>query len=172
MGGLKHNRPHNAKNKENADMTLRYDFLSELNEQTKETLNLQGGKLNISNHLYELPIEIQSLSLDKSIWLHAVEAEKKYKKNKFIFGIRVIINLNGTETGINVLIPHRNKNEELNLKFLDLRYQIRNSDYVRVTFPQLYVKSLSNRIDLYLWAYDFKIEKPEQADIPFPSLEI
>lgn len=153
-------------------MALRYDYLSELDEQTKETLSFQGGRLDTSYPLYELPIDIRSISLDKSIWLHAVEARQKHKNNNSIINIRVIININGADRGINVLIPNCHKNKALELKFLDLRFQIRNSDYVRITFPELFVKSLINRKDLYLWAYDFKIEKPEQADLPFPSLEI
>jgi len=105
-----------------------------------------------------LPIPPSVLSTDGTEWLHAVEATKKDKK----ICIRVITN---TYRGINVWIPITS--ETLYLKYHDLRFQIRNSDKILVTFPELFIRSSGYKNELLLIANDFKVFDPnEEAQKP------
>ena len=148
-------------------MALRFDFLQDLEEEARQTINsnIDSGKLMTSNPLYTMPIAIHSISFG-SEFFHAVEAVNKTRKHNRLISIRIIAKIEGTSRGINVVVPYRD--QAMYMKFRDLRYQIRNKDYVNVTFPQLFIKSLSNRKDLFLWAEDFRIQRPEESDLPFP----
>lgn len=147
-------------------MALRYVFLQDLDTEIKENINSNDGKLITSNPFYAIPIDLHSISLGGSDFFHAVEAENKTRKHNRLISIRIIAKIEGKTRGINVVIPCYE--QAMYMKFRDLRYQIRNNDCVNVTFPQLFVKSLSNRKDLFLWAEDFRIQRPEECDLPFP----
>lgn len=148
-------------------MALRFDFLKDLDEDARQTINssIKNGKLLTSEPLYTMPIDLHSISFD-SEFFHAVEAENRTRQHNRLISIRIIANIDGSSRGINVIIPYRD--EAMYAKFRDLRYQIRNNDWVSVTFPQLFVKSLSNRKDLFLWAEDFRIKRPDESILPFP----
>lgn len=149
-------------------MALRYDFLKDVDKDIKDTINnnINNSKLITSEPLYTIPIALNSITLGDSDFFHAVEAENRTRQHNRLISIRIIANIDGSSRGINVIIPCRD--EAMYAKFRDLRYQIRNNDWVSVTFPQLFVKSLSNRKDLFLWAEDFRIKRPDESILPFP----
>ncbi len=118
-------------------------------------------------HVLEIPPE--AISPDGTKWLHCVEVTKnKVDTDIYLIRIRVITN---THRGINISV--RCDSPLMNLKYLDLRFQVRNSDRILVTFPQLFVSSScqENR-ELYLRANDFKIFKPMTDNIQQPTLLI
>ncbi len=106
---------------------------------------------SIDTHLPCISLEthVSALSKDSSDWLHAVEADRKGDH----ISIRVITKDN---RGVNVILPNA-KDRILYNKYRDLRFLIRNNDYILVTFPKLYVMPLKNVCGLYLLAHDFKV---------------
>ena len=110
-----------------------------------------------------LAIEPSQLSVDGSEWLHVVEATKR--KNYIV--IRVITN---TYRGLNIWIP--NITDTLYAKYLDLRFQIRNSEKVLITFPELYIRSSGYKNELLLRANDFKLLNPNETQPAQPKVKI
>lgn len=116
-----------------------------------------------------LQVPPEAISPDGKEWLHCVEVTKdKISKTSSLIRIRVITN---THRGVNITV--RCNSPLMNMKYLDLRFQVRNSDEVWVTFPELYITAshLGNR-ELYLTATDFKIYKSETSNVPTPTLII
>lgn len=122
--------------------------------------------------LTSLAIPPRALSPENSIWLHCVEATKdKVGKHTYMIRIRVITN---THRGVNITINCHTK--EMYEKYLDLRFQVRNSDYVLVTFPDIFViTSRHTNRELYLYTNDFFIYNPSSnnscADSDTDSLD-
>ena len=150
-------------------MALRFDFISDLDEQTKESLK-QAGKYHPYTPLNELEIDITSISLDNSKFLRVVEVENKPRKR--MVRIRVLIRTKtGYVQGVNVHIPYGHNGENaMRLKALDINYQVRNSEEVFVTFKHLYIRNSAASASLYFFSYDFRLRRPEEAevDLPFP----
>jgi len=144
----------------------RYNFASECDAEplTQEEKRLCSFVKNNSFPLKTITIPPEVLSIDGSEWLHAVEAIKSHK-NKFT--IRIITN---KQRGVNVIIPYMS--ETLYHKYLDLRFQIRNTDKVLITFPELYIRGSSRQRELYLLAYDFKLYNPNEERPAQPTLLI
>ena len=115
----------------------------------------QLGKSKSCNRLplVSLPISNESLMKKRTHGLHAVEAKLVYdsRKNRFI-RIRVITN---TTRGANVLIPC--DSNAMYQRYLDLRFQIRNRDYVEVLFKDMFVIGSKIQSEIFLKAFDFKI---------------
>lgn len=129
----------------------RDNFLSELDDEVKKGLEKSSSYNRLP--LVSLPITNESLMKKNTVGLHAVEAKIVYdsRKNRFI-RVRVITN---TTRGANVLIPC--DSNSLYQKYLDLRFQIRNRDYVEVLFQNMYVVGSKIQSEIFLKAFDFKI---------------
>lgn len=112
--------------------------------------------MEISRLPYRLPlvsIWLQSDALTGDSYLHAVEALlDRNGEHQPIIRIRVIVN----NRGMNVSIPCASK--AMHQKYLDLRFQIRNADYIRVCFDEIFVIASTQPRELYLLAHDFKLE--------------
>lgn len=140
--------------------SLRYDYLHNLDADTKATLQMQSA-FNARLPLVALTIKPSAISPDGTEWLHCVEATKR---NNNIY-IRVITN---TDRGVNIQIPCNTV--EMYYKFMDLRFQVRNQDKVLVTFPKLFVAHSGRKQELYLRASDFKLNSPEVLRKPFSNI--
>jgi len=136
-------------------MTVSEQYLSDLDTQTRSML--QQGFYNSRLSFRVLNIPPTAISADGSEWLHCVEAIKEKIDNHHVMRLRVITN---THRGVTITIPVNGK--DMNMKYLDLRFKIRNTDTVLVTFPELFVTT-SRRVcnELYLRANDFKIYNPD-----------
>lgn len=147
-------------------MSVRYDYLRDLDDETKLTLQKQAS-FNSRMPVCFIKIPSCAISQDGTEWLHCVEATK----NKNIVHIRVITN---TNRGVNIMIPCNTK--EMYYKFLDLRFHVRNQDKVLVTFPELYIQTSVRNRELYLRSYDFKVFNPDNDelfdDTPVPTIFI
>ena len=142
--------------------SLRYDYLHNLDADTKANLQMQSA-FNARLPLVALTIKPNAISPDDNEWLHCVEATKR---NNRIY-IRVITN---TDRGVNIMIPCNTV--EMYYKFMDLRFQVRNRDKVMVTFPELYVSHSGRKQELYLRSSDFKLNSPEVLRNPFSNIDI
>lgn len=139
-------------------MPIRYNYTKDVDETTKN--NVLHNKLDTRLPLCTLPYPAENLTPDGSKWFHAVDAYADTTSTKQrVIRIRVITK---DHRGVNITIPHT---DILYQKLRDLRYQIRNSDYVQVAFPQLYVMGSPYHRELYLRGYDFKIKAPEPQEI-------
>lgn len=142
-------------------MSLRYDYLTEADEKPQSASPRQSvfySRLPVNT----LAIPPEAISQDGTQWLHCVEAIR----DDNLLRIRVITN---TYRGISVTVPMRS--DDMRLKYLDLRFQVRNSDCVLVTFPKLFVRaSPHGSREMYLTARDFKIISP--TDMPEPAIHI
>lgn len=147
-------------------MPLRYDYIKDLNEQDMN--NLKKAFFDTSNPLYTLPLSVNSISPDGSDWLHVVEASKTHFKHSHSpkISLRVIIKNHG---GTNIYIPC--SSDEMQQKYRNLRFLVRNTDYVRITLQDLRITSVHNRNNLLLFARDFKIKRSD-AESPLPELLI
>lgn len=129
---------------------MRTDFLSEVSDDVRHIME-------ISRFPYRLPlvsIRLQSDALTGESYLHAVEAMlDRNGENQPIIRIRVIVN----NRGMNVSIPC--ESEAMHQKYLDLRFQIRNTNYVGVCFDEIFVIASKQPGELYLLAHDFKLEE-------------
>lgn len=136
-------------------MTVSEQYLSDLDTQTRS--QLKQGSYNSRLSFRSLSIPPTAISTDGSEWLHCVEAIKEKIENRHVMRLRVITN---THRGVTITIPIYG--QDMNLKYLDLRFKIRNSDTVLVTFPDIFVTA-SRRVcnELYLRANDFKIYNPD-----------
>lgn len=129
----------------------RNNFLSELDDEVKD--GLEKSSSNNRLPLVSLPITNESLMKNRALGLHAVEAKTildSFKKRNI--KIRIITN---TGRGANVLIPC--DSNAMYQKYLDLRFQIRNRDYVEVLFDEMYVVGSKIHFEIFLKAFDFKI---------------
>lgn len=137
-------------------MAIRYEYASEIDDDTLATLDLSSNN-PWAHQMQSLKIDAQTISPDNSQWLHCVEAQLR----DGMIRLRVITN---AEHGINILIPLKSK--ALYFKYLDLRYQIRNTDRIMITCPALYVKT-STKVSglIYLMADDFKALDPNKPKI-------
>lgn len=128
---------------------MRTDFLSEVSDDVRHIME-------ISRFPYRLPlvsIRLQSDALTGDSYLHAVEALlDRNEEHQPIIRIRVIVN----NRGMNVSIPC--ESEAMHQKYLDLRFQIRNTNYVGVCFDEIFVIASKQPGELYLLAHDFKLE--------------
>lgn len=128
---------------------MRTDFLKDTPADVQHIME-------ISRLPYRLPlvcIRLQSDALTGESYLHAVEATlDRNGENQPIIRIRVIVN----NRGMNVSIPC--ESEAMHQKYLDLRFQIRNADYIRVCFDEIFVIASTQPRELYLLAHDFKLE--------------
>jgi hypothetical protein len=152
--------------------TQRFNFLDDLNDEEQEPTRYNFVSESDAEKIRRLKstkickpifdrirIPVNTLTKDGSDWFHAVEIVKeKTKKNDEVIRIRVITKDHG---GINVMIP-LSGSADLYKKYRDLRFLIRNTDYVSVTFPNIYVKKSPFGKQLFLFAYDFKVCKPEE----------
>lgn len=129
---------------------MRTDFLSEVSDDVRHIME-------ISRFPYRLPlvsIRLQSDALTGDSYLHAVEALlDRNEEHQPIIRIRVIVN----NRGMNVSIPC--ESEAMHQKYLDLRFQIRNTNYVGVCFDEIFVIASKQPGELYLLAHDFKLEE-------------
>lgn len=129
---------------------MRTDFLKDTPADVRHIME-------ISRLPYRLPlvcIRLQSDALTGESYLHAVEALlDRNRENQPIIRIRVIVN----NRGMNVSIPCAS--EAMHQKYLDLRFQIRNADYIRVCFDEIFVIASKQPGELYLLAHDFKLEE-------------
>lgn len=148
-------------------MSVRYDYLRDLDDETKLTLQEQAS-FNSRMPVCSIKIPSCAISQDGTEWLHCVEATKR---NNHIY-IRVITN---TKRGVNIMIPCC-ITKEIYYKFLDLRFQVRNQDKVLVTFPELYIQPSVRNRELYLRSYDFKVFNPNENEnlnnTPVPTIFI
>lgn len=146
-------------------MALRFNFISDLTEETKS--NLMLAKSHPHTAINELEIDIPSISLDESKFLRVVEVENKPRKKMVL--IRVLIKVKtGCVRGVNVHIPYASNGEMIRLKALDLRALVRNSESVFVTFKNLEVRNSSARQSLYFFSYDFRVRRPDESiELPF-----
>ena len=126
----------------------RYDFLKNSDEHSYDN----------SYFLARLPVNTleippSAISPDGTQWLHCVEAVKQDDKLR----LRIITN---THRGINVTIPCTTL--DMHYKYCDLRFQVRHSERVMITFPKIFIRSSLHRgNEIYLLAYDFKILNPD-----------
>lgn len=139
-------------------MTISNHYINELDKETNALLQM-SVHFPSRLPLQVLPIPVSAVSPDGSNWLHCVEAIK----DKKLFRIRVIIkNYRGVTITVYSECP------EMYYKFCDLRFNVRNNDFVAVTFPEIYVsrsKYMPN--ELYLTANDFRLLNPEmETHIP------
>lgn len=129
---------------------MRTDFLSEVSDDVRHIME-------ISRFPYRLPlvsIRLQSDALTGESYLHAVEALlDRNGEHQPIIRVRVIVN----NRGMNVSIPC--ESEAMHQKYLDLRFQIRNTNYVGVCFDEIFVIASKQPGELYLLAHDFKLEE-------------
>lgn len=129
---------------------MRTDFLKDTPADVQHIME-------ISRLPYRLPlvcIRLQSNALTGESYLHAVEAMfDRNGEHQPIIRIRVIVN----NRGMNVSIPCAS--EAMHQKYLDLRFQIRNADYIRVCFDEIFVIASKQPGELYLLAHDFKLEE-------------
>ena len=125
--------------------TIRYNYASDVDDSTKQ-LALQA-RLSTRLPLCTLPISSKDLTPDGSEWFHVVDAFSDITATK-----QKVIRLRG----VNVTIP---SSDILHQKYLDLRFQIRNTDYVLISFSELYVMGSPSHHELCLRAYDFKIKQ-------------
>ena len=136
--------------------TIRYDFAKDIDTYTLA----MRGNIDTRLPLCTLPISAKDLTPDGSQFFHAVDAYADITATKQrVIRIRVITK---DHRGVNVTIP---RTDILYQKFRDLRYQIRNSDYVQVAFPELFVMGSPFHHELHLRAYDFKIKAPEPPKV-------
>jgi len=132
--------------------TIRYNYASDVDDSTKQ-LALQS-RLSTRLPLCTLPISSKDLTPDGSEWFHVVDAFSDITATKQkVIRLRVITN---SHRGVNVTIP---SSDILHQKYLDLRFQIRNTDYVLISFSELYVMGSPSHHELCLRAYDFKIKQ-------------
>ena len=124
----------------------RFNYVCDLSSVEKELL----AKTRYNQlRLKQLTIPTSAISKDYAGWLHAVEASKD--KDHII--IRVISNQN---RGVNIHVPLTSDVDARYAKYRDLRYQIRNTEKVLITFPELTIFS-TRQGELFLMADDFKI---------------
>lgn len=135
-------------------MSISNEFELDLDLDDDTTQGLKKGKYNSRLPFCYLSVPPEILSPDGSVWLHAVEALKtNHKVYSSVLRVRVITN---THRGVTVTVPILTRT--MYLKYLDLRFRIRNSDLVLITFPELYVSgSPYNKKEIYLNASDFKV---------------
>lgn len=118
----------------------------------------QKGKIKMKEYNYRFPlcaVELSSsyLSPDRTPWIHCVEAKKSYGGAYPLGRIRII-----ADRPMNITVPLRT--EEQRKRFDELRFFVRNSDYVAVNFETILVRPSSHRRnELYLFAYDFTYRK-------------
>lgn len=140
---------------------LRYNYAKDSDTDLLQT----ASDIKFSSRLPVCALELKpaAISPENSDWLHCVSATKNENKIR----LRVITN---THRGINVTVPCLA--DAMYYKYLDLRFQIRNCEYVQITFPAIYVKASShNKRELYLLAYDFKMMNPNDSET-LPTLLI
>ena len=141
---------------------LRYDYAKDVDAATAAVARISSIDSRLP--LTSVPVAPETISVDGSQWFHAVDAfADKSATGQPVIRVRVIID---SHRGVNVTIP---RTELLYHKFRDLRFQIRNSDCVMVTFPELYVMGSAFRHELCLRAYDFKMQEPQS---PKPTVYI
>lgn len=136
-------------------MNARTEFIKDLPLDQRKAL--QTSSFDNRNVMSSLPIPTSTISNDGTPWLHCVGAEKVKTKQGYVARIRVIRHSHG---GVNITVPLNCK--ELELKFHDLRYQVRNCDTVMITFPELYVLGSPFHYEIYLKSYDFRIKIIEE----------
>lgn len=144
----------------------RYTFASDCDSELLTPEEQHFCSFNRYNRfpLRALPISPDNLSVDGSEWLQTVDA---VKVNKELIRIRVITK---EQRGVNVTIPCISKT--LYEKYLDLRFQIRNSGKVLITFPELYIRASGYKNELYLVAHDFKVLNPNTTQPAQPKVQI
>lgn len=136
-------------------MTLPDNFALDLDEEAKEVMNMPWH-FHSRLPLCFLSIPSSSISPDGTEWLHCVEAEKQ----KNFIRIRVI-----TKSQRGVTVTVYSETTALYYKYLDLRFQVRNSDRVMITFPAIYVQaSPCVAKELYLTANDFRLPTPQREE--------
>jgi len=106
--------------------------------------------------LCTISISTNAISHDGSQWLHCIEATKtKVAPDKYVARLRVIIN---TNRGVNVSVPL--DSEEMFIKFEDLRFSIRNSNWVSINFERIFVTASPSRFrEICLTAYNFQYKE-------------
>ena len=126
----------------------RYDFLKDSPMYSHDNAYF-ASRLSVNT----IELNPSALSPDGTQWLHCVEAVR----HGDLLRLRIITN---KHRGINVTIPCTSP--AMYYKYCDLRFQVRNSERVMITFPALFAKSSSHRRnELYLLAYDFKLLNPD-----------
>lgn len=138
--------------------TIRHSFIEEVDKATIDSA--LSSRLDSRSPLCTLPYPAKNLTTDGSEWFHAVDAYADITATRQrVIRIRVITK---DHRGVNITIP---RTDILYQKFRDLRYQIRNTDYVMIAFSQLYVMGSPFRHELCLRAYDFKLRAPEDQSV-------
>lgn len=152
---------------------LRYNYVSDLSEThpftNPQTFKYESvGRYNSRLSMKELNLSPDALSPDYDEYLHVVEVTQT-KKGQVTYEIilRVITKMH---RGINIHIPCYTN--EMYEKYLDLRYQVRNRDYVLVTFPYIKIRSSSRERELYAYTSDFKVYDPDAQEPDIKDEEI
>lgn len=155
--------PHSKKEKK-MEKALRYTFVSDLSKTHCFTNPEAYKQKNVGKYCSRIPVTQVKLSPDvlspeNDIYLHAVEVTIK-KKNEVLYEIivRVITNMGH---GMNVHIPCYT--DEMYEKYIDLKYQVRNDDYVLVTFPYIEIGASICNFELFAKASDFKVYNPNKT---------
>lgn len=106
--------------------------------------------------LCAVELSTSSLSPDGTPWIHCIEAKKSYGGVYPLGRIRII-----ADRPMNVSVPLRT--EEQRKKFDELRFFVRNSDYIEVNFDVILVRPSSHRRnELYLFSDDFTYRKDKE----------
>lgn len=114
---------------------------------TKEVLACMSRPLRC------LPLDTEAISPNPDGSLHCVEAIREKVNNSYVLRLRVIIKNYGGS--VRVTIPCADSGNEYR-RFLRLRYSIRNSDVVLISFKNLRVYAC-DYAKLYLFAQDFTV---------------
>lgn len=131
------------------DNIMRKDFLKD--ESQEAIQNMAMG--SIDSRLPLIGVKIKPEGLTGNEWLHALEATIDTKEHRRCIRIRIYAN----GRGMNVTVPCIT--DAMYNKFRDLRFQIRNQDYVEIAFDEFNILTSSRRAgEVYVLAYDFKIK--------------
>ena len=146
-------------------MSLRYNFLRDVSPETLKTLEL--CQMNSRNSFKNLYIGMEAISPKGGKWIHAVETLRDYNSlGEPVIIIRVIAE---SHRGLNVTIPCTS--DAMIAKYLDLRYLIRNTDRVLVSFFGLCVTGSPRPREIFLKAGDFKVFD-EFASVNIADIEL
>jgi len=140
----------------------RHDFISDLDEVTKDNLKLTGRP---DARLKSIPIDPGILRYNGDNYLVATDVTREKPKRRrvleeheHIIRLHVLSDVEGYVQAFNVVIPCDSDVEHQ--KYLDLKYQIRNTERVKVTFKNLRVSASIVGHALYFKADDYKVFDP------------
>ena len=142
------------------------DFLKDLRSfERKSIFDIDTSYHYGRNALRALHIPTTLITKDDTGWLPCIGITKEKSMSGYIVaGIRVIDKSN---QGINIPVPLYC--DDMMKKYSDLRYKLRNTTGLMITFPELLVLASPNPYrEIFLQATDFKIKR-EKKDICLPE---